>query len=83
MLAHSARITRIHARLVLHLKSLVNEASIRGRPAQRPLFLHFEDDPRADAAQDACLHGPDLIVAPVVRRAGSAFAKLSAGPRTL
>src|SRR5690606_35845274 len=49
VLAHFARMTRIYVHLVPYLKSLVNEATTRGLPAQRPLFLHFEDDPRAYA----------------------------------
>jgi alpha-glucosidase len=32
---------------------------------QRPLFLHFEDDARTYAIQDAYLYGADLLVAPV------------------
>jgi alpha-glucosidase len=51
--------------LVPYLKSLVAEASTRGLPAQRPLFLHFESDTRTYAIQDAYLYGPDLLVAPV------------------
>lgn len=51
--------------LVPYLKSLVAEASTRGLPVQRPLFLHFEDDARAYTIQDAYLYGPDLLVAPV------------------
>src|SRR5690606_5352285 len=65
VLAHFARMTRIYVHLVPYLKSLVNEATTRGLPAQRPLFLHFEDDPRAYAVEDAYLYGPDLLVAPV------------------
>lgn len=65
VLAHFARMTRIYVHLVPYLKFLVNEATTRGLPAQRPLFLHFEDDPRAYAVEDAYLYGPDLLVAPV------------------
>ena len=65
VLAHFARMTRIYVHLVPYLKTLVAEASARGLPVQRPLFLHFEDDPRTYAIQDAYLYGPDLLVAPV------------------
>ena len=41
------------------------EASTAGLPVQRPLFLHFEDDARTYAIQDAYLYGADLLVAPV------------------
>ncbi|MGF9759887.1 alpha-glucosidase [Microvirga sp. 0TCS3.31] len=67
VLAHFARMTRIYVHLVPYLKSLVAEASTRGLPVQRPLFLHFEDDARTYAIQDAYLYGADLLVAPVSR----------------
>jgi sulfoquinovosidase len=57
--------TKVYVHLVPYLKSLVAEASTRGLPVQRPLFLHFEGDPRTYAVQDAYLYGPDLLVAPV------------------
>lgn len=65
VLAHFARMTRVYVHLVPYLKSLVAEASHHGLPVQRPLFLHFEDDARTYAIQDAYLYGPDLLVAPV------------------
>ncbi|WP_230531135.1 alpha-glucosidase [Microvirga roseola] len=65
VLSHFARMTRVYVHLVPYLKSLVAEASSRGLPVQRPLFLHFEDDARTYAIQDAYLYGPDLLVAPV------------------
>jgi alpha-glucosidase len=65
VLTHFARMTQIYVHLVPYLKFLVAEASTRGLPVQRPLFLHFEDDLRTYAVQDAYLYGPDLLVAPV------------------
>ncbi|MBM6580717.1 alpha-glucosidase [Microvirga sp. BT689] len=65
VLAHFARMTQVYVHLVPYLKSLVAEASTRGLPVQRPLFLHFEDDARTYAIQDAYLYGSDLLVAPV------------------
>jgi sulfoquinovosidase len=65
VLSHFVRMTQVYVHLVSYLKSLVTEASMRGLPVQRPLFLHFEDDARAYAIQDAYLYGPDLLVAPV------------------
>jgi len=65
VLAHFARMTQVYVHLVPYLKSLVAEASAQGLPVQRPLFLHFEDDPRTYAIQDAYLYGADLLVAPV------------------
>jgi alpha-glucosidase len=65
VLSHFARMTQVYVHLVPYLKSLVTEASTRGTPVQRPLFLHFEDDSRTYAIQDAYLYGSDLLVAPV------------------
>ncbi|MEE1658058.1 alpha-glucosidase [Microvirga sp. CF3062] len=65
VLDHFARMTRVYVHLVPYLKSLVREASTQGLPVQRPLFLHFEDDARTYAIQDAYLYGADLLVAPV------------------
>ena len=65
VLAHFARMTQVYVHLVPYLKSLVAEASTRGLPVQRPLFLHFEDDARTYTIQDAYLYGRDLLVAPV------------------
>jgi alpha-glucosidase len=67
VLAHFAQMTKVYVHLAPYLKSLVAEASSRGLPVERPLFLHFEDDPRTYAVQDAYLYGPDLLVAPVWR----------------
>lgn len=65
VLAHFARMTQVYVHLVPYLKFLVEEASTRGLPVQRPLFLHFEDDARTYTVQEAYLYGPDLLVAPV------------------
>ncbi|MEX6505972.1 alpha-glucosidase [Jiella sp. M17.18] len=65
VLAHFARMTRIHAALSPYLASLAGEAAAIGLPLQRPLFLHHEDDPRAYEIFDQYLLGPDLLVAPV------------------
>ncbi|WDZ81759.1 alpha-glucosidase (plasmid) [Ensifer adhaerens] len=65
VLAHFARMTSIYVHLAPYLKALSNEASTRGLPVQRPLFLHHEDDRATYAIQDAYLYGADLLVAPV------------------
>lgn len=71
VLAHFARMTRLHAHLAPYLRTLIAEASARGLPVQRPLFLHFEADRATHTIQDSYLYGPDLLVAPV-HRAGAA-----------
>lgn len=65
VLKHFARMTRIYCHLAPYLRTLVEEATRRGVPVQRPLFLHFEHDPQTYAIQDQYLYGPDLLVAPV------------------
>ncbi len=64
-LAHFARMTQIHVRLVPYLRTVMQDAATLGLPAQRPLFLHFAHDRATYAVQDAYLYGPDLLVAPV------------------
>lgn len=66
LLAHFARMTRIYAYLAPYLRRLSDEASRTGMPIQRPLFLHFEEDPKTYAVQTAYLYGADLLVAPVI-----------------
>jgi alpha-glucosidase len=68
LLAHFARMTRIYAHLAPYLRTLSHEAADTGLPIQRPLFLHFEDDPKTYAIQTAYLLGPDLLVAPVIEQ---------------
>ncbi len=65
VLAHFAAMVKLWLHLVPYLKTLVAEAVATGLPVQRPLFLHFEEDPACYAIQDAYLYGPDLLVAPV------------------
>jgi alpha-glucosidase len=66
VLAHFARMTRIYRHLAPYLRALSEQAAAHGLPMQRPLFLHFEHDPRAYAEQSSYLFGPDLLVAPVI-----------------
>ncbi len=65
VLAHFARMTRIYIALVPYVRKLAEQAATQGLPLQRPLFLHFEDDPQAYTIQDEYLYGADLLVAPV------------------
>ncbi len=65
VLAHFARFTRIWCHLAPYLRALSDEAATNGLPLQRPLFLHFPNDPEGYTVQDQYLYGPDLLVAPV------------------
>ncbi len=66
VLSHFARTTRWYRHLKPYIRALSREAEASGLPLQRPLFLHFEDDPATYAIQTAYLFGPDLLVAPVL-----------------
>lgn len=59
------RLTRLHAALAPYLREAVRENAARGIPVQRPLLLHYEDDPRTAAERTEYLLGRDLLVAPV------------------
>lgn len=63
---HLARMSQVYRHLAPYLKTLVEEGAERGIPVQRPLFLHFEEDPEAYSTQTQYLYGPDMLVAPVV-----------------
>lgn len=66
VLAHFARMTRIHAHLAPYVATLCDEAETRGLPLQRPLFLHHPDDADCYDVETAYLYGRDLLVAPVI-----------------
>ncbi|MCM3570573.1 alpha-glucosidase [Neobacillus mesonae] len=64
-LKHFARMTTIFVTLKPYTKSLVKENAERGIPVQRPLFMHYEEDPNVYDIQYQYLYGKDLLVAPV------------------
>ncbi len=66
LLACFARWSRVHAHLAPYVRRLCDEAGELGLPAQRPLFLHYPDDPALWTVQDQFLYGADLVVAPVI-----------------
>ncbi len=66
LLACFARWSRVHAHLAPYVRHLCDEAIDRGLPAQRPLFLHYPEDPALFAVQDQYLYGADMLVAPVI-----------------
>ncbi|MBU7590663.1 MAG: alpha-glucosidase [Sphingopyxis terrae] len=68
LLACFARWSRVHAHLAPYVRHLCDEAEKHGLPAQRPLFLHYPDDPALFTVQDQFLYGADLLVAPVVEK---------------
>jgi len=69
LLACFAAWSRVHAHLAPYVRHLCDEASARGLPAQRPMFLHYPQDQALYAIQDQFLYGEDMLVAPVVTEA--------------
>ncbi|MFV3075894.1 alpha-glucosidase [Niveispirillum fermenti] len=67
VLAHFAYMTRLYVHMAPYLRALSDEAAATGLPVQRPLFLHFPDDPRTYTQQESYLYGADLLVAPVIQ----------------
>jgi len=67
-LAHLARMVRLHVALKPYIKALVAENAREGVPVMRPLFLHYEADRAGWTIQDQYLFGPDLLVAPVLKK---------------
>lgn len=60
-----ARLTEIYVAITPLLKELVKENSIKGTPVQRPIFMHYNTDPRCFTEQFEYLLGEDVLVAPV------------------
>ncbi|MDZ7588794.1 MAG: glycoside hydrolase family 31 protein [Parasphingorhabdus sp.] len=66
ILAHFAAMSRVHAALAPYVRSLCDVAVATGLPLQRPLFLHFPDDPHCHEIFDQYLYGEDMLIAPIV-----------------
>lgn len=60
-----AKQVQIHVDLKPYMKDTVEEYTRTGVPAQRPLFMHYEEDARGYEIQNEYLLGRDLLVAPV------------------
>jgi len=71
---------RLRQRLRPLIHRLADEASQRGLPIIRPLFLEFPEDPKAWQVADQFLLGPFLLLAPVLEAgAGERDVYLPAG----
>lgn len=77
-----ARWSRIHARLAPYVRHLCDQATEHGWPVQRPLFLHYPDDPALWRVQDQFLYGADLLVAPVIEEGAIARPVVLPGEQT-
>lgn len=63
-----AKMTKLRVALKPYVLDLVEEATSKGYPLQRPLFLHDPDDLTCYDIEDAYLFGQDLLVAPVLEK---------------
>lgn len=61
-----AKQSNIRSMLMPYLTELNKEASEKGYPVQRALFMHYEEDELAHSIQYEYLLGSDVLVAPVV-----------------
>jgi len=60
-----ARLVEVYTMLAPYTREVVRETAGRGIPAQRPLFLHYEEDGACYDIQYQYLYGRDLLAAPV------------------
>jgi alpha-glucosidase len=64
-LAHLAKMTKIFKHLKPYIKTAVAENAKVGMPVQRPLFMHYDDDPETYEIKFQYLFGRDIMVAPI------------------
>jgi alpha-glucosidase len=55
--------------LLPHIYNVLQESSVTGLPAMRPLLLEYPDDRRTYGLDDEFLFGRDLLIAPVLQEA--------------
>jgi alpha-glucosidase (family GH31 glycosyl hydrolase) len=65
-LEHFRTYARLHNSLVPYIYSVAREASERGYPIMRHLFLEYPEDPNTYALDDEYLLGGSLLVCPVI-----------------
>lgn len=65
---HFARFTRVYAALAFYRARLFDEATDRGWPLVRHLFLHAPEDPTAQTIDEEFLLGSEILVAPILNK---------------
>ena len=50
-----------------YTRSVIQECVTKGIPAQRPMVLHYQNDPKAVKAKYQYMYGSDLLIAPVIK----------------
>ncbi len=66
-LLRMARMSQLRVALKPYVKAIAKEASQKGLPMQRPIFMHYEKDQPSYDLQDTFLYGSDILVAPVLK----------------
>jgi sulfoquinovosidase len=72
VLAHFAKMARLHARLEPAIVAAAAEASASGMPVMRHLWLAYPDDPATLAIDDQYLLGAEWLAAPVIQKKATA-----------
>ena len=67
MLQQFGRLVKMYKMLANYTATVIHECVRYGIPAQRPLVLHYEDDPLAVNSKYQYMYGPDLLIAPVLQ----------------
>ncbi|MDG1484575.1 MAG: alpha-glucosidase [Myxococcota bacterium] len=62
---HFARMTQVYAALAFYREELFVDATERGWPLVRALWLHYPDDAPSYAVSDQFLLGSEILVAPI------------------
>jgi alpha-glucosidase len=62
---HFARFSKVYAALAPYRETLMQEASEKGWPLVRHLWMHHPDDPGALDTDDQFLLGREILVAPI------------------
>ncbi|XP_071178481.1 sulfoquinovosidase-like isoform X2 [Mytilus edulis] len=67
ILLQFARLVKIYRMLGNYTNSVIQTCVRDGIPAQRPLVLHYQNDPVAVNAKYQYMYGSDLLIAPVIQ----------------
>lgn len=68
VLAHFAKMAKLHKQLLPYLRRAAAEAVKDGLPVMRHLWLAYPDDPATLDLLDEYLLGPDLLAAPILKK---------------
>lgn len=67
-LEHLARMTNVYTTLKPYHTALSEEYQTKGLPPVRHPYIHYEEDPVLHKVKYQYMYGPDLLVAPVIKK---------------